>query len=56
MPLNDKELHLSTTSGQENKITFVIWATAFAWRGIFPIQWFIPLRPQLINSLMEFKT
>ena len=37
-------------------ISIVFLTTDSAQRGIFPIQWFIPLRPQLINSLMEFKT
>ena len=37
-------------------ISIVFLTTDPAQRGISPIQWFIPLRPQLINSLMEFKT
>ena len=37
-------------------ISIVVWATDPVWWGISPIQWFIHLRPQLINSLMEFKT
>ena len=54
MPLNDKDLHLSTTSGQENngfQLSFL--ATDPDLRGISPIQWLVPLRPKLINSLNQ---
>ena len=40
VPLNDKDLTSSTTSGQENEcISIVFLATDPAQRGISPIQW-----------------